>query len=183
MAGDGPFLWLSETAPPWGFTRVPPGGMCLSAFLFVRRGDAILLGKYKEHPAWETLAGLDPERVRVHGRGWTIPASQLKYGEDPRVGAKRIAEDILQMRGLQFSKPRVETDLYEPKRFPGQMHYDVWFLVDARVPTSTKVEAPPWYAELGWHNPRALPAAEWARSHEDVAARWLRPRSRRASHA
>jgi len=101
-------------------------------------------------------------------------------GEDPRAAAKRIAEDILQMRGLQFSEPRVETDLYEPKRFPGQMHYDVWFLVDARVPAGTKVDLPSWYAELTWHDPRDLPAAEWARGHEDVAARWLHARNESA---
>ncbi len=179
MAGDGPFLWLSETAPPAGFTRVPPGGMCLSAFLFVRRGGTILLGKYRESDAWEALAGLDPERVRVHGRGWTIPASQLKYGEDPRAAAKRIAEEILQMRGLRFSEPRVETDVYEPKRFPGRMHYDVWFLMDARVPARREIAVPPWYAELAWHDPRALPAVEWARGHEDVTARWAQGTSPR----
>ena len=177
MAGDGPFLWLSETGPPSGFRHLPPGGMCLSAFLFVRRGDSILLGKYQEHPAWDTLAGLDPERVRAHSQGWTIPASQLKYGEDPRDAAKRIAEDILQMPGMRFSEPRVETDLYEPKRFPGRMHYDVWFLVDANPPHGTEPAVPPWYSELAWRDPRAVPASEFARGHEDVVARWPNPRS------
>lgn len=174
MAGDGPFLWLSDTGPPTGFRRVPPGGMCLSAFLFVRRSDRILLGKYRDHPAWETLAGLDPERVRVHSQGWTIPASQLKFGEDPRAAARRIAEEILRIPTMRFSEPRVETDFYEPKRFPGRMHYDVWFLVDAIPHDGVKLEIPPWYAELEWHDPRAVPASEYARGHEDVVARWLR---------
>ncbi len=173
MAGDGPFLWLSDTGPPTGFRRVPPGGMCLSAFLFVRRSDRILLGKYRDHPAWETLAGLDPERVRVHGQGWTIPASQLKFGEDPRAAARRIAEEILRIPTMRFSEPRVETDLYEPKRFPGRMHYDVWFFVDAVPADDLALEVPPWYAELAWHDPRGLPSSEYARGHEDVVARWM----------
>ena len=173
MPGEGPFLWLSKTAPPSGFRDVPPGGMCLSAFLFVCHGDGILLGKYAEDPRWEALAGLDAERVKVHGRGWTLPARQLKYGEDPRVAARSIGEEILQIPGMAYGEPRVETDLYEPKRFPGALHYDVWFLVDATPPKGHTLEVPPWYAELAWHDPRAVPPEAFGRSHEDVVARWL----------
>ena len=74
MVGEGPFLWLSKDAPPAGFRDVPPGGMCLSAFLFVRQGHTILLGKYRDDPRWETLAGLDDHIVNssVAGKGWTM---------------------------------------------------------------------------------------------------------------
>src|SRR3990172_7061017 len=172
MAGDGPFLWLSETGPPSGFRHLPPGGMCLSAFLFVRRGGSILLGKYREHPAWETLAGPGPARVRAPGRGWTIPASQLKYGEDPRDAAKRIAEDILQMPGMRFSEPRVETDLYEPKRFPGRMHYDVWFLVDANPPHGTEPAVPQCREGPGLsrYGIRSNPRTSRTRSNENAVS-------------
>jgi len=176
MVGEGPFLWLSKDAPPAGFRDVPPGGMCLSAFLFVRQGHTILLGKYRDDPRWETLAGLDESRRRIHGRGWTIPASQLRYGEDPRAAARRIAEDILQIRGMTFSEPLSEVDLYEPKRFPGQLHYDIWFLVDGTPPKGWTMTPPPWYADLAWRDPKTTPASEYARGHEDVVARWLEPR-------
>jgi len=178
MTGRGPFLWLSENAPPSGFRELPKGGMCLSAFLFVKRGRRILLGKYADDPRWESLAGLDAERWRMHGQGWTIPARQLKYGEDPREAARKIGEEILRIPGLRRSEPRVEVDLYEPTRFPGELHYDVWFLVDAIPTTRAKAEAPPWYTELAWHDPRTLPASAYARGHEDVVARWLTHRSR-----
>jgi ADP-ribose pyrophosphatase YjhB (NUDIX family) len=147
--------------------------MCLSAFLFLRRGRTILLGKYADDPAWGRLAGLDPERWRVHGAGWTIPASQLTYGEDPRAAARRIGEQILEVRGMTYSEPRVEVDVYEPKRFPGRLHYDVWFLVDGVPPRNARIGKPDWYAALEWHDPRTLPATEYARGHEDVVARWL----------
>jgi len=181
MAGEGPFLWLSKEAPPAGFRDLPPGGMCLSAFVFVRRGPEILLGKYANVPEWERLSGLDEERRRVHGRGWTIPASQVKYGEDPRAAAERVAEEILQIRGMTFSEPRAEVDLYEPKRFPGRMHYDVWFLVDGTPPKGWSLRVPPWYAELAWRDPKTMPATEYARGHEDVVARWRTPRRERAA--
>jgi ADP-ribose pyrophosphatase YjhB (NUDIX family) len=150
--------------------------MCLSAFLFLRRGRTILLGKYADDPAWGRLAGLDPERWRVHGAGWTIPASQLKYGEDPRDAARRIGAEILEVRGVTYSEPRVEVDVYEPKRFPGRLHYDVWFLVDGVSPRDARIESPSWYAALEWVDPRTLPAAEYARGHEDVVARWRQRR-------
>ncbi|OGS51183.1 MAG: hypothetical protein A3K65_05655 [Euryarchaeota archaeon RBG_16_68_12] len=180
MAGQGPFLWLSKTAPPAGFVDIPPGGMCLSAFLFIQRGREILLGKYRDDPRWETLAGLDEDRRRVHGAGWTIPARQLRYGEDPRDAARSIAEDILQIHGMAFSEPRVEVDVYEPRRSPGKLHYDVWFLVDGHAPKGWKPVVPPWYAELAWRDPRATPASEYARGHEDVVARWLEKRAAKA---
>ena len=142
-------------------------------FLFVRRDSRILLGKYRNDPKWEALAGLDETRRQVHGSGWTIPASHLKYGEDPRAAARRIGEEVLQILGMTYSEPRVEVDLYEPKRFPGILHYDVWFLVDATSPRDWELRVPPWYAELAWHDPRTLPAPDYARSHEDVVGRWL----------
>jgi ADP-ribose pyrophosphatase YjhB (NUDIX family) len=151
--------------------------MCLSTFLFVKRGNRILLGKYADDPAWEKLMGLDPERWRIHGKGWTIPASHLRYGEDPRDAARRVGEEILGLRGMRYSEPRVEVDLYEPKRFPGILHYDVWFLVDAAAPPGKAALAkPPWYAALEWQDPQELPPGAYARSHEDVVERWLRPR-------
>jgi len=169
MVGEGPFLWLSPSAPPAGFRRLLHGGMCLSVFLFVRRGKRILLGRYADDPAWEVLAGLDPEWRRLHGRGWTIPATQVKFGEE-----------ILTMRGMRYTEPRVETDYYEPARSPGQMHLDVWFIVDAVPPRGAEAPTPAWYAELAWKDPRTMQASEYARSHEDVVARWMQRRALRS---
>src|SRR2546425_10646731 len=100
MVGEGPFLWLSKDAPPAGFRDVPPGGMCLSAFLFVRQGHTILLGKYRDDPRWETLAGLDEWRRRIHRRGGAIPARQLRCGEGPRGGAGGGARGIIEVIGV-----------------------------------------------------------------------------------
>jgi len=177
MSGDGPFLWLNEDAPPAGFRHLPPGGMCVSAFVFVLRGDSILLGKYADDPAWDELAGLDGTRRTIHGKGWTIPASQLKYGEDPREAGRRIVEDVLRIEGATFSEPRSEVDLYESHRFPGHLHYDMWFLMEATRPRDAPISKPAWYAELGWKDPRTLPASEYARGHQDVVARWLERRN------
>lgn len=174
MPGDGPFLWFSPQGSPWGYHRLPPGGMCVSAFLFVRQGDRVLLGKYADDPAWESLTGLDEGRRRAHGRGWTIPASHLRFGEDPREAARRIAEDVLLLRGLRLGEPRVEVEVGVPARFPDMgPHYDMWFFVEAALPQGAEVARPPWYAELAFHDLAALKPSDFGRSHEDVMARWL----------
>lgn len=172
MPGDGPFLFLREGSPPAGFWHLPPGGMCVSSFLFVRRGSKVLLGKYKDDPAWADLAGLDPERVRRNSVGWTIPASHLKFGEDPRDAARRVGEEILKIPGLGYSEPGIVTETYRPPWANGATHYDLCFLFDAEAPAEYRPAPPPWYAELAWQDPAALPASAYARSHEDIVARW-----------
>lgn len=181
MAGKGPFLWLSKEAPPHGYRELPESGMCVSAFVLLHRGDEILLGRYREDARWEEMAGLDPERQRVHGRGWTVPASQLKFGEEPRAAGRRVVEDILRIPGLRLSEPVVESDHYVPKRFPELgMHYDLWLLFGAEVPAGRQVAAPPWYWELRFVDPRSLRPEDYARGHEDVVERWLSRRARPA---
>lgn len=176
MTGTGPFLWISKHAPPAGFQEFPPGGMCLSVFLFVEHRGQILLGKYKDDPKWEELAGLDPGRRQTHGRSWTIPATHLKFGEDPRAAGHRVGEEILRIDGLRYTEPRVEVDLYESKMAPGSLHYDVWFFIDAEPPKEYKLHTPSWYTVLAWQDPRGTPPGGYARGHEDVVARWLAAR-------
>ena len=175
--GEGPFLWLSEQGSPWGYGRVPTGGMCLSAFLFVQRDGQLLLGRYADDPAWEQLAGLDAKRRQVHGQGWTLPASHLRFGEDPREAGERIARDILGLDGLTLSEPRVFT-AYDD--FPGRPglppikdHYDVWFFLDATLASDQEVDRPAWYEALAFHDPRALPDDAYARFHHEMVAKWL----------
>lgn len=176
--GEGPFLWLASAGSPFGYRQLPSGGLCLSAFLFLRRGDRILLGRYADDPRWEALAGLDATRRKAHGRGWTIPASHLKFGEDPREAARRIAEEILGLPpGLDLGEPRVETEFAVPARFPELgNHYDVWFFFDAELPAGMTVEKPAWYAALEWVDPRATPPEAYGRSHHDIVARWMEKR-------
>lgn len=177
MDGEGPFLWLSTAAPRRGFRMIPPNGMCVSAFVLLTQNGQLLLGKYADDPRWEDLAGLNEDRWRAHGTGWTIPASQLKFGEEPRAAGRRIVEEILGLRGVALSEPRIESDHYVPRRFPELgMHYDLWLLFHAEVPASTRIGRPAWYRELAFVDPGTLADAEYARGHEDIVARWRAPR-------
>jgi ADP-ribose pyrophosphatase YjhB (NUDIX family) len=176
--GEHSFLWLAPFAPPKGWTDVPRGGMCLCAFLFVVCGEKILLGKYADHPAWENLAGMESRRVKANAHGWTIPASHLKFGEDPRAAARRIGEEILTLdRGLVYSEPSVKTFFYEPAAAPGEKHFDVHFLFDVSFKAGTNVRTPPWYEALEWFDIGAIQRLPFARQHEDVAEAWLKKRA------
>src|SRR5256712_12008687 len=130
MPGTGPFLWLMRHAPPSGFQQLPPGGMCVCAYLFVTRDRQILLGKYADDPRWEALAGLDPDRRRNHAKGCTVPATHLKLGEDPRTAARRDGGGTLGVRRSRNSRSTSDTGFYPSKTGPGEMHYRIWVFTD-----------------------------------------------------
>lgn len=169
------FLWLAPFAPPKGFTLVPPGGMCLCAYLFVLSGEKVLLGRYAEHPAWEQLSGMDHQRIRANTAGWTIPSSHLKFGEDPRETARRIGKEILLLdKEPVYPEPYVKTFFYEPAIAPGEKHFDVLFLFEVSVGAGAKVMKPPWYEALEWIDVEILRRERFSRQHEDVADAWLK---------
>jgi ADP-ribose pyrophosphatase YjhB (NUDIX family) len=171
------FLWLAPFAPSKGWTNVPRGGMCLCAFLFVMSRGKILLGRYADHPAWEQLCGMDSKRVKTNAGGWTIPASHLKFGEDPRNAARRIGEEILTLdKGLVYSEPYVKTFFYEPAIAPGEKHFDVLFLFEVSVKAGVKGGKPPWYEALEWFDIGTVHREQFARQHEDVMETWLKNR-------
>lgn len=176
--GGSSFLWLAPFAPPKGCTSVPRGGMCLCAFLFVMSGGKILLGRYADHPAWEQLCGMEDRRVKTNAGGWTIPASHLKFGEDPRDTVRRIGEEILTLdKGLIYSEPYVKTFLYEPASAPGEKHFDVLFLFEVSVKAGVNLSKPPWYEALEWFDIGTVQREHFARQHEDVAESWLKNRT------
>ncbi|MFH1977410.1 MAG: NUDIX hydrolase [Pseudomonadota bacterium] len=169
------FLWLAPFAPPKGHTSVPAGGMCLCVFLFVIKGRQLLLGKYREHAAWERITGMDEKRVKNNQHGLTLPASHLKFGEDPMDAARRIGEEILMLpEGLSYSEPLVQTFFYELSFVPGEMHFDVLFLYDVLLDENFNTDLPPWYASLEWFDMDLLTNQKYARQHEDVVSAWLK---------
>ena len=177
-SGGSSFLWLAPFAPSKGWTSVPRGGICLCAFLFVMSEGKILLGKYADYPAWEILCGMDNKRVKTNAGGWTIPASHLKFGEDPRDTARRIGEEILTLdRGLVYSEPYVKTFFYEPTIAPGEKHFDVLFLFEVSLDAGVTIRKPPWYEALEWLDIGTVQSELFARQHEDVAEAWLKKRS------
>ncbi len=178
MEGDGLFLWFREGASKGGFRTPPKAGFCVSVFVCLWRGEALLLGKYGQHEAWMDLAGLDPERVQRYSVGWTLPGTHLKLGEDPRQGATRVLTDLLGLdpASVELSEPLVASS-YGPHNHPDIKplgdHFDLWFFSQGTVETSARIEAPPWYHELTFVDPGSLGADEYGREHQDVVEAML----------
>ncbi len=177
------FLWLKNDAPPSGFKQVPAGGMCLSAFTFISKVDEpekILLGKYRIVPEWERLTGLDSDRLRRHSTGLTVPASHLKFGEDPREAGRRIIKEIIEVPfgSYKISEPWVETERWDSTPNIDDDHWDVSFYFNVVLTKDAVVTKPEWYELLSFYDPLKTPSSDYARRHQDVVARWQTARSR-----
>lgn len=117
---EGFFLRLAPFASPKGCTEVPRGGMCLCAFLFVVSREKILLGKYADHPAWDSLSGMESKRVTANARGWTIPASHLKFGEDPRGASVKRSSHPTRASSTR-SRPSISSGMETQKAASGNL--------------------------------------------------------------
>ncbi len=176
------FLWLKTDGPASGFRQLTPLGMCLSAFAFIMREQArekILLGKYRNVPEWERLTGLDEERRKRHSTRLSIPASHLKYGEDPRDTARRVVEEIIRFPSGKYliSQPWVETERWGLDPDLDKDHWDVSFYFNVVPDKDDHLKKPKWYEILDFYDPFELSTSSYARKHEDVIARWRNVRN------
>ncbi len=166
---------LGPSQPKW-FIHVPRGGVCVSAFVFVRnrRGD-LLLGRPRYDRAWPEKGGLPLWRVREMQRTgeWVLPASHLLMQEIPERAARRIATDFV---GISRSRPRwlgVDSSRRATARSAGSgtrrrrvYHWDLCFLYEVRA---ERVPRPP----RAWAELRFFPSSAWkridiGRAHADL---------------
>jgi len=160
--------------------HVPKAGLCLSSFVVVRRGDAVLLGRPKTDRAWPERGGFPLDRAKdLEADGsWLLPATHLLMEESPHDAAKRIARDWAGLRGT----PRfvaVQSHLRPGRRWDSKHegnHWDVCFVYELKVrrgPTPM-----PWWSEMRFIPARTLPTMKVGRGHLDVLeeAGYFRPR-------
>ena len=156
---------------PFGMPEVPEGGLCLSAFLVLTergRPDRVLMGHLDPTAPWDHMGALDASRTQVHSKGWMLPASHLIVNEPPHEAARRIAVEQLERRDLTFSEPRVVSEVYTPKRFPGIVgHWDLEFIFRGEWPGGAPPHAAAW-TDLRFVDLATTPKTAVARSHEDV---------------
>lgn len=138
----------------------PEQGLCVSTFLLIRKGDALLLGKV-----------IRPDIVK--GK-WVLPASQLLYGEHPDDSVRRILKEQLNTEPEAVS--------YRGLWSFADRHWDLCFVYDVDVrgeprPLSeaegAKYPHEYWYcsqllAELKYVRPEEIRAEEIGRGHADV---------------
>ncbi len=150
--------------------EIPPGGLCLSAFLVIQDGlGRVLMGKIDPKAPWDHLGALDPARVEIHRKGWILPSSHLILHESPQTAVQRIAIEQLELSDLVISEPKVVSEVYSPHFFPElDEHWDIEFISFASVEAKKLPARTRAFMELRFLDPKTTKRSEIARSHEDI---------------
>lgn len=154
-------------------TDAPPGGLCLSAFAIVRRGDAVLAGKPAPHAKWKEWApnfGVYDDATLVRqGALWRLPAAYLREGEGPEDTLGRVVRE-------QLGAPRFEVRAREVRSFhdpsgsfPGQKLWDLCFVHEVAAEPAPLARQP-WFSELRWARPDELRGDDFGSAIGDLAA-------------
>lgn len=165
---------IGPTNRKW-LIHVPPGGLCLSAFVLVQngRGD-VLFGQPRPHRNWPERGGVGVWRIRDLARdgAWTLPATHLLVGEDPVDGAKRIARTWAGLynphpRLLGIDSCRMPTGQWKGvgRRRRQVYHWAIGFVYGVRLTRAPRVNP-------GWSELRFIPRAQFhslriGREHRD----------------
>jgi len=161
--------WRRGPDPGPGNAQIPEDGVCLSAFLLVTDpNDAhrVLVGHVDPAADWSRFGALGGDRLVRTAKRWMLPASHLLEYEGPSEAARRIATEQLERPDLPIPEPRVVSDAYARPDAPGR-HWDFHFLYRTTWPAGAPLRARPWTG-LEFVDPRAVPASEFARSHDDI---------------
>ena len=177
---------IGPTDRRW-LSHVPPGGVCISAFLIVRnrRGD-LLLGRPRGHPDWPEKGCYPLWRLREvakEGR-WILPASHFQMDESPAHAARRIASI---WAGISRATPRlvtVESEVFSLGRRMGSgrfrhrlTHWALCFIYEV-VTDETPRKRAAW-AELKFVPERELRRVRFGRDHRDIYRRYQAHRRER----
>jgi hypothetical protein len=146
-------------------------GLCLSSFLVLTDAAEpyqVLVGKINPTGPWDHLAGLEPERVRLHMGGWILPASQLLLRESPDEAAHRLLAEMLGGIDPTLEAPRVMSEVYAPRLYPdARQHWDLSFLYLGRW-DGPAPQLPNIWHDLRFVDVRETPRSAFARSHDEV---------------
>jgi hypothetical protein len=150
--------------------EIPPGGLCLSAFLLISETNAtsnVLMGRIDPSAPWDHVGALDPKRIEIHSKGWMLPSCHLIVHESPQDAARRIALEQLELAEIEISDPKVVSYVYPPKYFPDlDEHWDLEFIFTSVNPKVGKRSTA--FRELKFITPKETERSEIARSHDDV---------------
>lgn len=150
--------------------HVPEAGVCLSSFLVVRRGRAVLLGQPRATEAWPQRGGFPKARAKeLEDQGaWLLPATHLMVEESPNRAALRIAREWTGLTGtprfVEVQSHLRPARAWNPKRKGN--HWDICFVYEmsARRPPKLK----PWWSDLRFVPLSDIRQMNLGRGHADI---------------
>ena len=149
---------------PSKLTHIPKGGVCISAFVVVKRGNLILLGLPRVHDAWPRKGGyakwrlVEPEMRSA----WLLPATHLQIGEHPDHAARRISHEWAGLKG----KPRFMMIQSHLRRRGRRNHWDLCIVYELRVRRLPKCK--PWWSKMQFADSAQIRRMKLGRGHKDV---------------
>lgn len=150
---------------PRMLTHPSDAGVCLSAFVVVRRGSSILLCRPKGSDAWPEKGGY-PKHLAVQlekDGAWLLPAAtHLLMEESPDDAIKRIAHQWAGLNG----RPRFVMVQSHLRPRPEGNHWDLCFVYDLMVRSRPRKK--PWWSEVRFVPRSELHRIKMGRGHFDI---------------
>jgi ADP-ribose pyrophosphatase YjhB (NUDIX family) len=159
------FAAFSRGALPPRMNTVPPGGMCISAFLVIsKKGEPenVLMGRINKNAEWDNIGALDEKRVERFASGWMLPSSHLILFETPEGAARRILREQLGIRNQPLHGPMTFADTSGTAN-----HWDLGFVFTGERESAPSSAA---WDELRFVEVAKLKRDEMVRSQLDVLA-------------
>jgi len=159
--------------PSW-LIHIPQAGLCLSAFVVIRKGNKILLGRPHAHNAWPENGGFPKRHAgEIERKGsWLLPATHLLMEEKPDHAAKRIANQWVKVRGTP-KFVMVQSHLRPSKLSRSRMkrgrrlkHWDICFIYELHAKNIPKPA--PWWSEVHFFPVSEIRRMRLGRGHKDV---------------
>lgn len=169
METDRKFADFGKGLPYYCMDTIPPGGMCLSVFLVLSKGNEtnVLMGKVNpNYDRWSHIGALDEPRLQRHSKGWTLPSRHLILYESPEDAAKIVLQEQLGIQDVELTGPKVATEVYDIERAGLKNHWDFEFIFFGKM--QRDVQAHPAWTELKFVDVSSLPDSEFARGHQDI---------------
>lgn len=159
--------------PSW-LMHVPKAGLCLSTFVIIRKGKAILVGRPHANASWPEKGGypLRPAAELEKRGSWLLPATHLLMEETPDHAARRIANQWAGVRGrpkFVTLQSHIRPSRERKNRSKGDIlrnHWDICFVYELKTRTNPKPR--PWWAEIRFVPRSGMRRIAFGRGHKDV---------------
>lgn len=155
--------------------NAPPGGVCLSSFVLVKRGEKILVGKMTKPEIWieRFFVGEKFAPTYANSNKYLLPARHLAWYESPLDAAAGVLRNQLRLRvpkknvRLLDVQSHLRGDVMSTKEPP---HWDICFVYETELSAGEvkRLKTPPWFKDLQFVSPSSLAVGDFTRSHGDI---------------
>jgi len=147
--------------------HTPKGGVCLSSFVIVRKGDSVLMGIPKASKAWPEKGGYPKFAAKrlEKNRSWLLPSTPLLMEESPDEAANRVVHEWAGLEG----QPRftgIQSHTHDSGRVEGYNHWDICFLYEMKANALPDKKA--WWSEVRFIPISEVRKLKIGRGHRDV---------------